>query len=662
MTRTPYEFHTNMEAVPVPKDNMRGNCVFCGKENHFFYNTDTFQWDCKVCGLKGNAYTFISLFHQKCCTNDVTKLLQLKEIPLNVLEYNEIRYNPFNDTFVIPTFAQNGSMNNLYKYVHSNNNIYGTPTLAAALYNFDPNPEQEVWLCEGHWDKLACEASMGTGTDGVTAIGVPGANTFKQNWCQPLQDKDLYICYDNDDAGYKGIEKVREHIHNSPQKPRSINVVRWPDDTPKGFDLRDCYLENKTETLTVLKSYCEEIKDPSLIKVVPETIIEDHTCNTYDKALDSFQKAYHTTDDMRRCLSLVLASIWSIKFDDMEQLWLKIIGPASTGKTRIAKAVSASDQVVSKSTFTGLFSGWKDTPGDDDDHGLIPIISGKTLIVKDADALLRQPDVERIFSEMRDFYDKDSSPHFRNKISRDYRNIKSTFIICGTQQLRSADHSFLGERFMSFELRVNDEDKAAINRKIIDRNIAIATGQSKAPEQTIMSSMKGFINHLMQRDLDSTIPKDMLEIILALANLTAIMRTEVSRDRRRRITIPPSPEMPGRLIGQTMVSAYALSVVHGVNKADTEVYNIITKMLKDTMNPYSIRYQLCCELLHTEDLFTMEIAEKWNKPLAAIEDELDDMLELGIVNRVKGPGLTPGTKRYKWKLHDDVRLGLLELQ
>ena len=50
------------------------------------------------------------------------------------------------------------------------------------------------------------------------------------------------------------------------------------------------------------------------------------------------------------------------------------------------------------------------------DASLIPLIAGKTLIVKDADALLRQKNVEQIFSELRDFYDKDSSTFYKNMV------------------------------------------------------------------------------------------------------------------------------------------------------------------------------------------------------------------------------------------------------
>lgn len=658
--KTPYDFHTRYSTSPATKGNLKGKCPFCYKEDHFFFHEETFQWDCKRCSLSGNVYTFITMFHDRICQEGT---YPDKGLPQHVYKHNHIRWNPLNETFVIPTYCNNGSMNNLYKYVPSNNTIYGTSSVPACLFNDHAISEEEIWLCEGHWDKMAAESIFGTGHT-LTAIGAPGAGTFKKVWASALRDKIVTICYDNDDSGRAGVNKVLAALEDSPQKPKAIFALRWPEDLPKGYDLRDAYLEHGTQTYDVLQKYIEEVDDPKAVKVTSNKIIEDITCDSYDKALESFKTAYHATEDMKSALALVLASIWSIKFNGMEQLWLKVIGPPGSGKTRIAKAVSASDQVVSKSTFTGLFSGWKDGNDDTEDHSLIPLISGKTLVVKDADALLRQKDTERIFSEMRDFYDKDSSPHYRTNASRDYRNIKSTFVIMGTQQLRSADHAFLGERFMAIELNVTPEDKHIINQKILDRTVALATGQIADPEQAIMASMKGWVNHLMQRELDTVIPRDMQQIFVEFANLVALMRTNVDRDGRRRINTPPDPEGPGRIIGQTIVAAFALGVVLGVNRAGTEVFNIVSKMLRDTINPKSERYRICKILIEDPNITMEGLIEATQISRHHIDNEIDDMRELGIIRMTKVPALTNGARnatRWKFVLNEDVRTGLSEL-
>lgn len=60
-----------------------------------------------------------------------------------------------------------------------------------------------IIICEGELDALRLESA---GYTAVSSTG--GAGTFKDEWCELLKDHDLYICYDNDDAGIKGAVKL----------------------------------------------------------------------------------------------------------------------------------------------------------------------------------------------------------------------------------------------------------------------------------------------------------------------------------------------------------------------------------------------------------------------------------------------------------------------
>ncbi len=657
MSKSPFEFHTHLTAHQVNSQHVM-DCPFCQKEGHFYFNPDKDNlWDCKVCGMKGNVYTFIQEIYDRCLM-DVSGLK--KGLPRRVLENNGVRWNPLNETYVIPTYRE-GKLNNLLKYIEKSNTLYATPGLDTTLFNWNEVSEDTIWLCEGHWDKMAGEAIIGTQYP-ITTIGVPGANTFKPSWVGAFRDKDIVLIYDNDSAGEKGIANVIAKFKDSPQKPKSISRVHWPQDMPSGFDLRDHYIKYNKTAYRELMQLIKPIEEPEAVKITVDSVIEDPSCDSYDKALEQFQTAFHTTDDMKSALALVLASIWSVNFDGLEQLWLKIIGPAGAGKTRIAKAVSASDQVVSRSTFTGLFSGWRDD-NDESDAGLIPTLSGRTLMVKDADALVKQGDAGRIFSELRDFYDKESSVQYRNRVKHDYKNAKCTIIICGTQALRAADQAFLGERFLAVELDVPQKTKRIISEKVMERTLAIASGQIVDPETKIMASMKGFINHLMQRKMESTIPREMQEIILDLCSVAALMRATVDRDMKRDIKSPPTAEMPTRIIGQIIVATLSLCVVLGKTRADNEVFQIINKLILDTIGKRSPRYRICRFILENPDANASEIKDCLDLDNRRFDNEVEDLRELGLITVTKQASVTrPGAKGYKFVLADEVRSGLAELR
>lgn len=75
----------------------------------------------------------------------------------------------------------------------------------AQLYNAHKiRPETKtIIVCEGEMDAMRLEADSYLA---VTSTG--GAGTFKDEWLPLLAGKDLYICYDNDEAGIKGATKL----------------------------------------------------------------------------------------------------------------------------------------------------------------------------------------------------------------------------------------------------------------------------------------------------------------------------------------------------------------------------------------------------------------------------------------------------------------------
>lgn len=669
---SPFEFHTGID-FEEKGGQFVGQCPFCEKNEKFYYNENNL-WDCKNAECvdpktrkrrSGNTSTFLRQIYDEFDT--VTKgskfIADRRKIPYSRVTALGIKYNPLNDSILIPTF-RNGKINNIYKVVDKGGKlqILCTPGVEHTLFNSPETTEDTIWVCEGHFDRIAAEAIVPPGA-GVTPIAVPGAGVWKRQWTDILADKHVVFCYDNDNSGKQGFEKViLKHIANSPQKPKSVNYLSWPDDCPDGYDLNDVYLERNRKSRDFIEANTEPYNvaaETVIVKSTPDTVEADKSIDTFDKFMGVFRDQYHVTDDMVTALLCTFSSIYSVMVGG-EQLWFRVIGPPGCGKSTIASAVSASEQVVLRSTFTGLFSGWND--GNPEDAGMVPMIKGKSLIVKDADTLMQQGNIAKIFSELRDFYDKSSSVQYKNRMQFDYKNVRSTMILCGTNVLRRADQAFLGERFLDLEMRMTKEDEELIKRKVRSNAIKQALDSSNvAPDMRVQAAAKGFIEHLMERPMEMGLSDSIQDEIDSLATLASKMRTKVDRDAfgKGDVTFQPTHEIPSRLIGQLFKQAMCIPVITGANHEQTPM-KVIRKLTKDIIYPDSNRYRISLDLM--EDWFSRnDLQEATQIPKSTLNRELDDLIALRLVEEKKVPSNIPKHSTRKFTLREDIKEGLISL-
>lgn len=670
---SPFEFHTNLRAEEHNSQFVM-DCPFCGGEQKFYFNSE-YQWDCKrgSCGKSGNVYQFIRNIYDMF--DNVTKsaeiLATVRGLPREYFVKNGIKHNDLNGSFLIPAFKHD-KVHNLYKAIQKKEFdktkgdwvdkwlILATPGIDHMLIHWLETSNDTLWIGEGHWDKVAGDAIIGN-TNPITMMNVPGAGVWKPAWCEALADKDIVFMYDNDKKGQAGFERViLQQIAKSPHKPKSISYLAWPEGLPDGYDLNDVYKEHRRQSFKWIQEHIKPYSAPEnavVVKTTIETIKADTSCDSFDKLLDMFKSLYHVTPDMEMALACLLASAYSINIEG-EQLWYKIIGPPGCGKTTLAKMMSSSDRVVLRSTFTGLFSGWKDDS--DEDASMVPLITNKMLVVKDADALLRQPNVERIFSELRDFYDKDSSTQYKNRVHNDYRNIRCTMVLCGTNVLRRADSSFLGERFLDLELGITRDDEERIKYKMLEKSEMVAFAENQLPPDTpLMAASKGFIDHhLLNRTASIRPSQQVKDSIYILSTLISQMRTKVDRDSmgKGEVTFTPVVEVPSRLIGQLMKLAICLPVVTGNDKL---VMPAIRKIAKDIIDPTSSRFkisQILCDGYFNRDT----IVENVEMSRTSVTRFLDDLRHLNFLD-IEFRSSSVGRRRAFMTMREDIKKSMKTL-
>ncbi len=132
-----------------------------------------------------------------------------------------------------------------------------------------------VLITEGELDTLV---AWSNNIPAVTSTG--GAMTFLPEWVELLKGKDVYVCFDNDEAGAKGMVKVLSLLPEA-------KVVLIPE-RPNIKDITDYvkYGGNLHELLKTAKTYTsiEQVKDDMSSRVsvfesvrFHEAYIEEHT-------------------------------------------------------------------------------------------------------------------------------------------------------------------------------------------------------------------------------------------------------------------------------------------------------------------------------------------------------------------------------------------------
>lgn len=553
-----------------------------------------------------------------------------------------VAYSVTRREWFVPGYNPEGKICNLYRYAYiegKNRLISGPkPTFRHQIFgmNLWDKSKQIVMICEGPWDAMALYEVLSrtkstevglapTGTkksslfNEVNIIAVPGCNVFNDAWIPLLQGKRVVICFDNDHpkidprtkarlepAALMGVKSLAEALVGSSKGPESIDFLCWGNEgydlsLESGTDMRDLFKASGDSLVSRIKAWetlaskitsipSEWIKGGSNATTGGKNQVDDILpCTTYKDLSNAWRKAMRWTEGLEITLSVMLASIASVN-QVGDQLWIKVIGPASCGKSTLCEALSvASRYVIAKSTVRGFHSGYGDS---EEDCSLTAQVSGKTLITKDGDTLLQSPNLSQILSEARDLYDTVSRTSYRNKASRDYTGIRMTWLLCGTSSLRSLDASELGERFLDCVIMegidddLEDEVLIRVAHRVV-RNMAVEAGttgtsQHEPAMTDVMKLTGGYVYHLRQNvaELASKIetPPEAIHYCTRLGKFVAFMRARPSTRQDE----TAEREFAARLVSQHLRLATCLTIVMNKPTVDDEVLSRTKKVALDT--------------------------------------------------------------------------------
>jgi hypothetical protein len=225
-----------------------------------------------------------------------------------------------------------------------------------------------------------------------------------------------------------------------------------------------------------------------------------------------------------------------------EQLWFKIIGPPSCGKTTVLEGLSINKQYVfSKDSIRGFYQGWKSEDGSD--LSIAAMANRMTLATKDGDTLLKSPNLSQILSEARGLYDRVGRTHYRNAVMNEYEGHRMTWLLAGTKSLREIDASELGTRFLDCVVMddIDDEFEDEVMWRAVNQEAEAMMAESNGdPDnhhpEALTRAMKmtgGYLSYLRENvvDLLSRVesPPEDRRTCAAYGKFTAYMRARPVR-------------------------------------------------------------------------------------------------------------------------------------
>lgn len=721
----PYEDH-GLILSPKGKEWMT-DCPFCQKENHFFVRESTGQFNCRRCGEEGNIPSFLQKVHasslEATSSKDYMLISKDRGIPVSELKAWGLAKSFINDQWLLPGYNTKGAMANLYRIIQDEKGKWRAySTTGCNMHPFGTSlvskNTKTLWVCEGPWDAMKLRWMLGvvgvskadvdptTLADTIksisktgsllahhSVIAVPGASTFSPEWAHYINHRNTYLVYDNDHPkkirnstrvskpGWDGMKRAVSVLGEAGASPRTLYRVRWgtkghDPSLPDGYDVRDILSDHGVDGLKLLLRLLEPVDLQSLtLTGGEETTVEPLERTSFAELSEDFKQALHFSPMMRDSLAVALAVVFSTTVKTDAQLWIRIIGPPGSGKTTIAECLSADkEHTFARSIIRGFHSGHAAGPkknGKAKDASLINKLRDKTMVIKDADTLVTNPNCDLILGELRDLYDGVSRNEYRNLQNHTYENIQASFILCGTDELRKLNRSAAGDRFLDCEI-LGDESTDPFVESAFNNTFASAA-QSFLPEKTegeethevhgeklvkLKRATVGFIRYLKSQLGKIAIPtydETAKQRIKALGHFIANMRARVSRDNKADLAYRPRAELPTRLTSQLAKLAISLAIVLGKSHIDKEILRILTKIAWDTSEGFQ---KEACELLakYPNGLSARQITIELSLADSSVRKLLADMAELKLITRRQKPNRSGigGRDLHLWVLRDEI--------
>jgi 5S rRNA maturation endonuclease (ribonuclease M5) len=477
----------------------------------------------------------------------------------------------------------------------------------ATLFNTEALKDSTyVFLTEGEPD------CMRLAQEGIVAVcATSGASTFKEEWLPFLENRKVYICYDTDEAGVEGANKIQELI------PTAIRVI-----LPSNYkDICEYFQEN---TKAQFRAMVEDITKESTITI-------EEYCQILDKWLLIPDK---------NVIDIFLGALIAHKFTS-DPLWLFFVAPPSGSKTEIIQAAESLPFVHMLSDLTGqtLASGMIAK----NDPSLLLKLKDNVLLMKDFTTVLqmRREDRQIILSQFREVYDGHYSKSFGTGKTVDWKGRLT--LIAGVTPIidtYSSLSQIMGERFVMYRVPQPKDTEVA---KRAMRNSGF---ESKMREEIRDGMTKLFAGIVIPHVKEIEVPDEIFDALASLASWVVRGRSGVIRDQfKREVEYIPAIEAPSRLAKQFITHLRGVATARGRKNVMWKDYYLILKEAIDTM-PMNRTVHFIANCNQANPLTTTQVAQVTNYSRSGSEMLLEDLTAVELLEVIR----TGSGKANEWQI------------
>lgn len=636
-----------VEFIGESGDQLYGLCPFCSDEDHFYANTSSGLWDCKKCGRSGNVATFLEqtleFWEEQTTAADYRRVRAVKGIATKTLKRFNLTYN--GTYWLLPHQKVNERITDLRRWREGTHSMLSTKGGRPGLFglqHYDKDAKQRTWICEGEWDTMILqELFWKLGLTDELALGVPGADIFKNKWVELFQSRQIILVYDNDDPGDRGSKKAAKLLQDTASE---VTFVWWPETCPSGWDLRDYILAAKddgfdaNQTFRSLRRICHRTHrhdkpesnvsaDEKKLGITGCLVLPKEQRPSFQGVLQVFRKQLFVDQEIVDALLFVLAIIVSEQLPG-PPVWAHLVGPPGAAKTLLIMSAQDSDRVIYRSTLNArsMVSGYRTPTGED--PSIFAELNGKTLAIKDGTEFHAGPQwqVQETDAVLRGAYDGFVSRSYGNNVLREY-TLHFSIIIGTTTVVYAMEQSALGERFIRFRFQALDEEQ----RK--SRIVAAAKGITHKVQ--VEELLKPVVRDFLAFDVERLppVPDWFYDKLASLCELIAVLRATVARDFREQVQYHPEPEYGTRIAQQLTKLAMAVSIVKDTYVIDRGVWNFVRRLGLDTATPW--HWEIVRVLAKHEALIADELYKWTGIPRTTLGRRLNDLELLRVIKKVR---------------------------